>query len=185
MTTNLPYHDALHRLAQVGSGPGVGLVRMTAVDQANRYTARPIEFDEDDETVFVGDGTLTVTNLAEPTDRPGQVPADTDAVAVDVEGRWIVFVRPAGAALFPARVVSAQSGAAYTVKEQDATGAGTFADKTDAGNLTAYNLAELSLGPGAAVDDDTIVLVTVLFDDGETPTARYFFDHPVYAKYLD
>lgn len=185
MTANVPFHDALHRLAQIATTMGVMLVRLTSVDEANRYTARPIEFDGDGQTQIVGTDTVTVTNLAEPADTTGQVPADTDAVAVDVEGRWVVFVRPAATAMFAAKVVSSQSGAAYTVREQVPTGSGTFADKQGASNITAHNLAELSLGPGAAVDNDTIVLVTALADNGNPPTLRYVFGHPAYAKFLD
>ena len=89
----------------------------------------------------------------------------------------------AGASVFPAKVVAAVSGAAYTVREQSCTGAGTFADKSGTSNVTAYNLAELSLGPGGAVAVGTIVLATAITDTGNT--TRYIFDHPVYAKYLD
>jgi len=184
MTTSVPFHDALSHLAQVGGMTGVRLVCLIELEAANRYKARPIEFDEDGKTQFVGMETLTVTNLAEPADTEGKVPEDTDAVAVDVEGRWVVFVRPTGAAVFPARALSSQGSGTYTVREQVATGAGTFADKQGAESITAYNLAELSLGPGAAVDYGTIVLVTELQDTNDPPAVRYVFDHPVYAKYL-
>jgi hypothetical protein len=35
------------------------------------------------------------------------------------------------------------------------------------------------------VEDDAIVLVTILRDTGTPPVLRYVFDHPAYAKYLD
>ncbi len=184
MTGQPTYHDALGRLAQAGGAAGVQLVRLIELAAGNRYTARPVEFGDDGETQLVGTDTLEVTNLAEPADGSGSVPEGADAVAVDVEGRWVVFVRQATAATFPARIIAGQGGAAYTVREQAATGAGTFADKGGAADVTAHNLAELSLGPGAAVDDDTIVIVTTLTDTGTPPTLRYVFDHPVYAKYL-
>ncbi len=185
MTVGTSFHDALRRLAQVGSARGVKLVRIVEQDEGNRYVARPVEFDANGETIHIGEDTTTVTNLAEPADSPGLVAADTDAVALDVEGRWVVFLRPAGVAAFPARIISSLGSAAYTVREQDVTGSGTFADKEGVSDVTAHNLAELSLGPGAAVDTDQIVLVTILLDNQELPTARYVFDHPVYAKYLD
>ena len=177
-------HDALARWAEASDGQRAQLVRVTAHDSGNRYTARPIAFNALGETELVGTKTLTVTNLAEPANAGGSVPADTNALAVDAGGRWIVFLRQS-ADSFPAKVVAAQAGAAYTVRRQVATGAGTFADAPGATDLTAHNLAELSLGPGAAVDADTIVLVQVLTDNGTPPTARYVFDHPAYAKYLD
>ncbi len=188
MTRTVPFHDSLYRLAQVGQAVGVQLVRLVEVVENNRYSAVPIEFASDGTTQQVEDGTLTVTNLAEPADQTGQVPADTEAVALDVEGRWIVFLKPQppeGSISFPAKVTDSLGAAAYSVLEQVCTGSGSFTDKSGAETVTAHNLAELSLGPGAAVDDGTIVMVTVLNDTGQPPTARYVFDHPAYAKYLD
>jgi len=184
MSTNISFKDALHRIAQIGERIGVELVRITALQSGNRYTARAIEFDENGETQFVGTDTMTVTNLAEPADVTGKVPANIDAVAVDVEGRWVMFLRTDVKVLFPAKIISSQGGAAYIVREQLPTGGGTFSDKQGAADLTAHNLAELSLGPGAAVPDDTIIIVTAVMDGGSPPTIRYVFDHPAYAKYL-
>jgi len=185
MATNPAFRDALYRLAQVGERLGVQLVRITAQKSDNRYTARPLEFDEDGEAVFAEETTLTVTNLGEPADQAGQVPVGTDAVALDVEGRWVIFLRQSETGTFPAKITDSQGSAAYTLREQVATGPGQFANKTGTSDITAYNLAELSLGPGAAVDNDTIVMVSLLLDTGDPPTVRYVFDHPVYAKYLD
>jgi hypothetical protein len=189
VTRTVPFHDSLYRLGQVGQAWGVQLVRIVELVADNRYTAVPIEFASDGDTQEAEEGTLTVTNLAEPADQPGEVPADTEAVALDVEGRWIVFLKPqpsaGGSSTFPAKVLEALGSAAYSVLEQVCTGAGSFANKSGAQAVTAHNLAELSLGPGAAVDDGTIVLVTVLTDTGQPPTVRFVFDHPAYAKYLD
>ncbi|MGA2265399.1 MAG: hypothetical protein ABSH10_03100 [Phycisphaerae bacterium] len=190
MTRTVPFRDALYRLAQAGDALGVQLVRILAVAQNNRYTAMPVEFASSGGTQQADEQTLTVTNLAEPADQTGQVPADTDAVALDVEGRWIVFLRPqstaaAAPAAFPAKIVSSLGGAAYGVLEQTCTGAGSFADKSGATQITAHNLAELSLGPGAAVNVGTMVLVTAIADTGNPPIMRYVFDHPAYAKYLN
>jgi hypothetical protein len=87
--------------------------------------------------------------------------------------------------MFAAKVVSSLGGSAYGVLEQVCTGAGSFADKSGAQQVTAHNLAELSLGPGAAVNTGTIVLAMAIPDTGNPPTTRYVFDHPAYAKYLD
>jgi hypothetical protein len=188
MTRAVPFRDSLYRLAQVGDALGVQLVRILEVDENNRYTAVPVEFDSDGATQPAEEQTLTITNLAEPADSPGQVPSGTDAVALDIEGRWIVFLRQEAAeavASFPAKIVSSLGGSAYGVLEQVCTGPGSFADKDGAPQVTAHNLAELSLGPGAAVDIGTIVLAIALTDTGNPPTVRYVFDHPAYAKYLD
>ncbi|MCJ7544571.1 MAG: hypothetical protein MUP47_08440 [Phycisphaerae bacterium] len=189
MTRTVPFHDSLYRLGQVGAALGVQLVRLVEVIENNRYSAVPIEFASDGSTQQAEETPLTVTNLAEPADQTGQVPADTEAVALDVEGRWIVFLKPqpeqGPSATFPAKVVDSLGNAAYSVLEQVCTGVGSFDDKSGAQAVTAHNLAELSLGPGAAVDDGTIVMVTMLTDTGQPPAARYVFDHPAYAKYLD
>ena len=183
MTSAPHYHDAIGRLAQAGAASGVRLVRLTALESGNRYAADAVEFDEDGGTTPAGP-TLTVTNLAEPADTAGQVPAGTDAVALDVEGRWVVFLRQAGggSSSFPAKVLSSEGGSRYLVREQQATGPVSFIDLPGAADVTACNLAELTLGPGAAVDDGTLVLVSVLYEEDGTP--RYAFDHPTYAKYM-
>jgi hypothetical protein len=183
----IPFHDSLYRLAQIGGDAGVRLVRIVSLISGNRYTVRPVEFASGGATQFAEEATMTVTNLAEPADQAGAIPSGSDAVALDVEGRWVVFLRPpggSGAVLFAAKVVAALGNAAYTLREQSATGAGTFGDKSGASDVTAYNLAELSLGSGAAVSIGAIVLVMQMTQAGSPPTARYVFDHPVYAKYL-
>jgi hypothetical protein len=184
MASDAAYHDSFRELIQAGSASGVQLVRLKQVDQANRYEALPVEFDGEGNAVCPGEEAVLVTNLAEPADATGRVPADTDAVAIDVEGRWIVFLRPPAAVTFPARVLAGLGEAAYTLREQTAD-EGVLVDLTGAVDFQAKNLAELSLGPGAAVDDDTIVMVTSLVEAGSPATVRYFFDHPAYAKYLD
>ncbi|MHC4294737.1 MAG: hypothetical protein ACYSTL_04055 [Planctomycetota bacterium] len=185
MTAKIPYRDGLHRLAQIGTPTGIQLVRILALVQYNRYTARPIEFDDNGDLQFADEDTITVTNLAEPANSPGQVSANTDALALDVEGRWIVFLRQTEAVGFPAKVVSSEGNASYAMREQAVNTQGSFIDKSGTQNFSARNLAELSLGPGAAVDTGTIVMISTLLDTGSPPNIHYVFDHPAYAKYLD
>lgn len=186
MTRRTKHVDQLGRLVQVGSAGDSSsrMVRITSVSANNVYNARPIEFDDNGQLQIVGTNTLTVTNLAEPADATGQVSADTDAVALDLDGRWVVFLRQAGSAMFPAKVVSSQGSAAYTVREQSVSAAGTFSNAAGSTNITAKNIAELSLGSGSAVAVDAIVLVTSIMDTGTPATLRYVFGHPCYAKYL-
>lgn len=182
MTTPAPHHDALYRLAQVGTSLGVQLVRLSALVAGNRYQASAVEFAADGSATPAGPETFEVTNLAEPADAPGVVAPQSHAVALDVEGRWVIFVRPPTAAVLAARVVAALGAAAYTVRPQRAAATGSLEDQPAATDLTAWNLAELSLGDGAAVDVGTVVLVAAIAG----PAApRYVFDHPVYAKYLE
>jgi hypothetical protein len=184
MPAGKTYRDSLGRWIQASAARAATLVRLTEHVEGNRYLALPIGFDAEGGTEVVGSDSLTVINLAEPADGDGQVSPGTDAVAIDVGGQWVVFLRPLPAAFFPGKVTASQGGSAYTVREQVITGAGTFADAPGAADLTAWNLAELSLGPGAAVDVGAIVLALTVMDNGNPPTARYVFDHPAYAKYL-
>ncbi len=186
MSAKTLFRDALYRLAQIGTTTGMQLVRIAELQEGNLYTARAIEFGDNGETQFAEEIDITVTNLGEPADVTGQVPAGTDAVALDVEGRWIVFLRqPDSGVSFPAKVVNSQGSAVYTMREQVRTEQGDFIDKPGTSNFSTSNLAELSLGPGAAVDVGTIALTTALFDNEHPPNLYYVFDHPAYAKYLD
>ena len=97
----------------------------------------------------------------------------------------LIQVDQTGAALFPARIINSQGGAVYIIREQEISANGTFSDAPGATDLTGRNLAELSLGPAAAVATDTIVLVTTLKDTSSPPALQYVFDHPAYAKSLD
>lgn len=184
MSNQIPYRDSLYRLAQTGSAVGVQLVRIVSMADGNRYMAEPVEFDSDGCVQPAQARSIVVTNLGEPADTPGQLPSETQAVALDVEGRWVIFVRQSGSANFPARIIGpAGSRAAYEVKEQVATDQGQFTDKSSGRQVTASNLAELTLGDGAALPAGTIVLVGSITT--ENGSARFAFDHPAYAKYLD
>ncbi len=184
MTNRASYQDGLYRLGQIGDATGIQLVRLIGLDDDNRYNAKPVEFTDDDDTQLANDTEITVTNLAEPANADGRIPTNTDAIAIDVEGQWVVFLTPSTAPL-AARIVSSQGSALYTMLEQEIDAIGDFNDKSGASNFTAINTAELSLGPGAAVDDDMIVLVAAILDVGSPATVRYVFDHLPYAKYLD
>ncbi len=185
MTDIDPYTDRLQWLAQAGGVRGVQLVRIGEVDSGNCYQARPAEFDSSGELATIDGSTLTVTNIAETPDSAGQVPAGSHACAVDVEGRWIVHLSPPSTSVFPAKVISADGGATYTVREQQISGTDTLSDAAGAVDVPARNLSELTLGPGGAVDVGAIVLVCPRPDAASPATLRYLFDHPVYARYLD
>ncbi len=86
---------------------------------------------------------------------------------------------------FSAKIISADGDEVYTVREQAITGQGAFVDKTGTSNISARNLAELSLGSGGGVGVGEIVLIYTLQDTDEPPSTVYVFSCPVYAKYLD
>ena len=183
MAAKKSFRDALHRLAQLGQATGVQLVRVMDLDEGNRYTAEAIEFDSDGDTQSAGAGELTVINLAEPADDDGQLPADTNAVAIDVEGKWVILVRPAGAPVFAGKVLYTLGNCLYRIRPQVPVGENTFADKAGAQDINACNIAELGLVNPLGVDADSIVLVAALTTDSDPPTIRYVFDHPEYNEF--
>ena len=91
----------------------------------------------------------------------------------------------AGSTVFPAKVISSQGSAVYTVREQVHNAQGGLIDKPGVDDVSATNLAELSQGTGSAVDDGAVVLVARCLDQSDPPGERYVFDRAVYAKYLD
>jgi len=183
------FHDSLYRLAQIGTTLGVQLVRLTGGRGDNQYDALPVEFDSNGETQVAENQPLTVLNLAEPADEAGELPPGTEAVAIDVEGKWVIFVRESSPGVAssagPARITALDGGPArYQFLWQEYDGqAGLFSDIPSGHTLVAINLAELSFGRPAAVDVGTFVLVQAITDT--SGIERYVFDHPAYAKYLD
>jgi hypothetical protein len=182
MTNTTTFHDRLSRFAQAGPACGVRLVQVTSPAGGNRYDADQVQFNADGTTVLWGGQPFEVTNLAEPADSTGQLSVGDQAVAIDVEGRWVIFVRSAQAACSLARIVSAAGGAYYTVHEIAASGSG-FVDKPGAVDVQACNLAEATLGPGGAIDPGVQIILQAIPASGSA-NVNYVFDHPVYAKYL-
>ncbi len=181
------HYDALGHWAEASACQGSQLVRILSCQQYNRYLAHPIGFTSDGSTLLLSGADLSVTNLAEPANAAGTVPANTDALAIDAGGRWIVFVRNAAPSLavgFVGKVMTVAGSAHYIVHEQVLQN-GAYHDKAGAADISADNLAELTLGPGAAVDVGTFVSLQGILDGGSPPTLRYVFDHPLYAKYLN
>ena len=182
--SRLDSHRAVRQLAQEGGPSWLRLVRIRQRDEGTVYRAVFLEFDGDGELQETPGDEVKVVNLAEPAGSDGVLGAGTDTVAMDVEGRWVVFVRPPTGVSFLARVVSCSGGSVYAVREQSVDSQGRLGDATGMATIAATNLAEQTLGPGAAVDAGTIVVVHAMADSGDPPVLTYFFDHPVYAKYL-
>ncbi|MBT3278753.1 MAG: hypothetical protein HN909_02700 [Phycisphaerales bacterium] len=171
-----------HDLLQAAAAGRARLVRITAHDADNRYTAKQLELDAN-EDLTESDDTMEVYNLAEADTAGGQLQADLDAIAIDLEGRWFISVSAPKTAV-AARVVSHRYDAEYTLQPQCVTPAGTFSDDTEADEIIAINLAERNLGDGGALDDDEIVLAEALdASTSSTSETCWAFDHPVYAKY--
>ncbi len=184
MSTKKNFRDALGRLAQLGQATGLQLVQIKSLDEDNVYTAEAIEFDDEGSSVrSAGGADMTVVNLAESPDEDGQLPADTKAVAVDVEGKWVILVRPTSAITFAAQVLYSFGDARYRVRPQVPVGENTFIDDPLGSDINACNLAELALEDTMGVDADIIVLVTALPTHSDPPTIRYAFDHSPSDEY--
>jgi hypothetical protein len=174
------------RWVQASSPKASQLVRIVSRHAGNVYNALPASFSAEGQIETVGQQQLHVTNLAEAADSPGIVAADTDAIALDVGGRWVVFLQPAASgSSFAARVVASLGGAMYTIRPQAYTPQGQLTDAPGSSNVSATNLAELTLGGGAALDAGTIVVAIAVPDTATPPASRCVFDHPLFAKYLD
>lgn len=178
--------ESLGQLIQPGQGVDIRLVRISSALTANQYQVTELTF-RDGQLTPRTDATWTAINIAEPADQDGTLPAGIDTLAIDRQSQWIICVRPSSitGGSFPARIICADGGASYTVREQLLTPAGAFTDRPGATDLSANNLAELDLGSGGAVDLDSIVRVHLSIDTDSPPTIRYHFDHPCYAKYID
>lgn len=178
------FQRAFGRMVSDGGGCPIRLVRLLDVLAGNRYRACEIELAPSGPPQALGDEFI-VTNLAERPDLPGRVPSGTDALAADVGGNHVAYVAVGGgSAAFPARVVSAAAGG-YLIREQALDGSGNLADVAGSVDVPAVNLAELSTGPGGAVDAGQVVLALAIADSSSPPAIRYLFDRAVYAKYLD
>jgi hypothetical protein len=186
MTMNpyAPASDNPPPLVQAGGAIAAQLVRIVQAAGGNRYVARPVEFDDTGAAVYAADETLLVTNLAESV-TSSTVPAGTDAIAVDVEGRWVIHLKAQTGtpASFFAKILSAVGNGVYCVRPQATSENFTYVDKPDASDVNAQNLAEIGLGTGTAVELNSIVLVTH-FASTETTPGRFVFDRACYAKYL-
>jgi len=184
MTRQIPFQKNGLRLVQIGTPSGIQLVRIESALTGNRYQARPIEFDENRHRQFAETKTITVTNLAEPDDGPGNLPPQSDTVAWDVEGRWVIFLSSQGTAAFPAKVISHGVGAAYSVLEQVVDSNGAFTAKSGASNITAVNVAEIGVVASGSPIINRIVMVTKLNSGNVSGSIQYVFNCPVYARYL-
>jgi hypothetical protein len=174
--------DRFRRFWRLGGRRDVRLLRLTGAIGGNVYEGEPVEFASDGSTMTTGEPAIEVTNLAESSAGAAALAEGAEVLAIDVEGRWVAYAAPASAATMLARVQSADGGASYTVVEQ-VVAAGGFADAPGAAAVSAQNLAEIDLGPGAGVDSGAIVLVAASADGAGQ--VHYLFDRPVYAKYLD
>jgi hypothetical protein len=183
MTNTTKFHDRLSRFAQAGPACGVRLVQITSLAGGNRYNADQVQFNADGTTSLWGAPTFVVTNLAEPAGASGQLSAGSQAVALDVEGQWVIFVQAATAACCVARIVAAATGPYYTVHQMVASSTG-FVDRPGAVDIQACNLAEATLGPGGAIDAGTRIILQAIPSSDGSAGIQYVFDHPAYAKYL-
>jgi hypothetical protein len=184
MTRQIPFQKNGLRLVQIGTPSGIQLVRIESALTGNRYQARPIEFDESRHRQFAETKTVTVTNLAEPDDGPGTIPLQSDTLAWDVEGRWVIFLSSQGTAAFPAKVISHGTGPVYSVLEQVVNSSGAFSAKSGASNITAVNVAEIGVVASGSPILNRIVMVTALNAANQSGSIAYTFECPVYARYM-
>ena len=108
-----------------------------------------------------------------------------EALEFDADGEAVVADEPPFAVINLAEPADAPGTVPSDTDAVALDAEGSWVDRPDTPDLTAGNLAELSLGPGAALEVNTRVVLSVIEDQCDPPVARYVFDHPAYAKYLD
>jgi hypothetical protein len=122
------------------------------------------------------DDTLEVVNLAEPETSGGQVASGTPAVAIDVEGQWVVYARPFDKMCFVGKVSSSLGDGVYSISPMDPTDDDDFAAR--GGTVNAINLWEEIGTTSGSVLVGTYVLVTVVEAESDPTTMAYVFSHP-------
>lgn len=171
--TNSAFRNRFAQMAQLGQATGVQIVALASHVTGNRYTASPMEFAADGSLGAVVDAEpLMVVNLAETPVDGGAGTLGTVTAAVDVEGRWVVVVRPYSQLSFVGKVLS-RNGAVYAVDAMDPVGDGTFRSRSE--TVSATNLRELDVTSYGGVRIGSHVLVSAVEAASNPPTVAYVF----------
>ncbi len=185
--SNLTYRDMLGRFAQLGQSSGVQLVKLTSHLVGNVYGASVRTLDGEGDIV-AADHTvsLEVINLAEAEDSDGQVPSDTPAVAVDLDGRWVVYVQTHPDQPFVGELLYTSGTGLYGVRPQAPTGQSSPTSPVGFENhgmpIMATNLAELGMST-LGLEAGRMVIVHCVATADTPPLYHYVFDHPHEEEY--
>jgi hypothetical protein len=176
------YRDALGRFAQLGQSGGVQLVKITSHVSGNQYEGSVLTLDADGNVDAAPDTVaIDVVNLAEAEDSDGQIGSNTPAVAVDVEGRWVVYIQPTPGRAFVGELVSTSGTGLYTVRPQAPTGQSAptapVGFENNGATLEATNLSEVGTS-SASLDTGLKVLIHAVPTSDNPPLFYYVFDHP-------
>jgi hypothetical protein len=147
-------------------------VQIAAATSGNEYQATVVRTTDGAQPVSAE--SLQVTNLAEPVDQDGQLSTGTQAIALQVDGQWTVFVPTTS--VFVGRIVTALGAGRYSIREQRYSETGTLDDAPEVAALAATNLAEVDVTPGDGLSPDTRVLVAAVPDTASPPTLHHVFD---------
>ncbi len=186
LSTELARHRRMPAQGGSSSGaPALGLV--AEVLGYNRYTvqiATPGTSGQAPQAISAEQ--VTATNLAEPFDEIGQLPAGTPLLLWPSAGEWFCS-QPVGGGeaigdSYWAKVLSG-SGPAYTVRRQIAANANSFADADGAPAESAANTWELSVDPSATGNVPTSAIVRVWAEPDNSGTTQRFFTYPIHAVY--
>ena len=139
-------------------------------------------------TAITGEQILA-TNLAEPVDHSGQLPAGTAVLVWPSQGLHLFCLPPqpsdstsSGPISYWARI-AAGGGPQYTVRRQVASGAGAFADAAGFDVVTAANVWELTVDPAATADVPTGAIVRVWEEPDTSSQTQRFFCYAIHSVY--
>jgi hypothetical protein len=181
------YRDILGRFAQLGQSAGVRLVKLTSHVAGNVYEASVLTLDSQGGIMAAAHTTtLEVINLAEAEDSDGQIVTDTPAVAVDIEGRWVVYVQTHPNDPFVGELLYTSGTGLYGVRPQAPTGQSSPTSPVDFENngatIMATNLAELGMST-LGLETGRKVIIHAVPSTDTPPVYHYVFDHPHEEEY--
>ncbi len=181
------YRDILGRFAQLGQSAGVQLVKLTSHIAGNTYSASVLTLDGEG-AIAAADHTVSLEaiNLAEAADSDGQILVDTPAVALDVEGRWVVYVQPDPGRPFVGELLYTSGTGLYGVRPKAPTGQSSPTSPVGFENhgmpILATNLAELGMST-LGLEAGRLVIVHAMATADNPPLYYYVFDHPHEEEY--
>ena len=171
----------IKQLIQVGTIQSLKLCKIKSLVINNKYSA--CELDNNSDQLAETENTFEVYNLAESPVQSGQLSTPTNALTMEIHGKYYVYISEGGSSVTLGKIVSSAGGAKYNIQPVTMRDTGQT-DPASSTQISAFNLAEMTVGPGGAVDNNTLVILhQIAASNSDDPIN--IFSHTTYAKYLD
>ena len=175
-------HNLHQQIMQIGEADNCHFVKLFEHKNKNIYKGKIIEFQSNDYYVAT-DRIVEVINIAEKVSTGGVLPLPTELICFEIEGHYLTYVSAENSSLIPAKIAEHITGYKYRVIFQKLDQNANFVN-IDNNKIEAMNIAEHNIGPGGAIDNNTIVMVSKI-RTSDFPDGKYIFSHPTYAKYMN